>query len=245
EGIPRPGRLDDRDALLEKLPVKRVLVAPAVPRAGGLHPGDGGVVLEPARLVAAHERDVEPAAEQMVERRGGLAHTQGIVGGQDAAELVDAQARPVLAEEHRHEPGVLSQLEALDLQVVLWNADARPAGLIARARVLRDLVEHPLIEHRVLAGHAPLQLAPPADRHVHERVKVHGPARLPAPAAGVKLLVGDAPRARLSWAFHPLLIHGEYRRPRESLSCGGVSVMEDLTRFGLFLLSAPVVIVTG
>src|SRR5262249_57511451 len=26
EGIPRPGRLDDRDALLEKLPVKRVLV---------------------------------------------------------------------------------------------------------------------------------------------------------------------------------------------------------------------------
>jgi hypothetical protein len=141
-----------------------------------------------------------------------LGHTQRIVGGQHVAELVDAQARTVLAKEHRHEPGVLAELEALDLQVVLRNADPRPAGLIARARVLRDLVEHPLVEHRVLAGHPPLQLVPPADRHVHERVKIHGPARLPAPAAGVKLPVKATPRLRFSWAFHRPLIPEAYRR---------------------------------
>src|SRR5262245_36585396 len=189
EGVLLPGRLDDRDAFLEELAVPRVIVAPAVPRSGRLRPGDGRVVLEPARLVAAHERHVEPAAEQVVERRGVLGHAQGIVGGQDVAELIDAQSRAVLAEEHRHEARVLTELEALDLQVVLRNADARPAGLIARARILRDLVQHSLVEHRVLAGHAPLELMPPADGDVHERVEIHGPARLPAAALLVKLRV--------------------------------------------------------
>ena len=79
------------------------------------------------------------------------------------------------AEEHRHQPRVLAELEALDLKVMFRNADARPARLVARARVLGDLVEHPLVQHRILAGHAALQLVAPADRDVHERVEIHGP----------------------------------------------------------------------
>jgi len=73
----------------------------------------------------------------------------------------------VAAEEHRHEPGVLAELEAFDLEVMLGDADARPAGRVARARVLGDLVQHALVEHGIFAGHAALQLAAAPDRHVH------------------------------------------------------------------------------
>ena len=95
------------------------------------------------------------------------------MGGQDVAELVDAETRGVLAEEHRHEARVLPQLEALDLEMMLRDADARPPGPIARAGVVRDLVQHALVEDRVLPRHAPLQLVAAADRDVHERVEVH------------------------------------------------------------------------
>ena len=173
ERVVRPRRLDDGHALLEQLPVHRVLGGLPVPRARRLHAGNGGVVLEPARLVAAHERDVEAAVEQVIEGGGVLGHAQRIVGGQHVAELVDAQPRPVLAEEHRHEPGVLPQLEPLDLQVVLGDADARPARGVAGPRVLGDLVEHALVQHGILARHAALQLVAPADGDVHERVEIH------------------------------------------------------------------------
>ena len=106
-------------------------------------PRTARVVLEPARLVAAHEGDVEPPAEQMIERGRVLGHAQRIVRGQHVAELVDAQPRPMLPQEHRHQPRVLAELEALDLQVMLRDADARPPGGIADARVPGDVIEHP------------------------------------------------------------------------------------------------------
>src|SRR6266850_2480597 len=56
ERVARPRRLDDRHALFEQLAVVGVLDALAVPGPGGLGPGHGHVVLEPSRLVAAHER---------------------------------------------------------------------------------------------------------------------------------------------------------------------------------------------
>src|SRR5215475_932181 len=85
ERVVGPCGLDDRHALLEELAVLRVLVALAVPRAGRLGARDRRVVLEPARLVAAHERDVEPAAEQMIERGGVLGYAQRVVRGQYVA----------------------------------------------------------------------------------------------------------------------------------------------------------------
>ena len=71
------------------------------------------------------------------------------------------------------EPGVLPQLESLDLQMVLGDADAGPARGVARPGVLGDLVEHALVQHGVLARHAALQLVAPADGDVHERVEIH------------------------------------------------------------------------
>src|SRR6267142_3292334 len=195
ERVVGPGGLDDGHALLEELTVARVLVTLAIPRPGRLGAEDGGVVLEPARLVAAHERDVEPAAEQMIEGGRVLGDAERIVRGQHVAKLIDPKARAVLAEEHRHQPRVLPELEPLDLQVMLRNADPRPARRIARARVLADLVQHPLVEHGVLAGHAALELAAPPDRHVHERVKVHRLTVIP-PAASAADAAPRTPRSR-------------------------------------------------
>src|SRR5262249_60935522 len=83
----------------------------------------------------------------------------------------------------------------LDLQMVLGDADARPARRIASARVLADLVQHPLVEHRVLAGHAALELAAPPDRDVHERVEVHRLTLIP-PAASAAGAAPRTPRSR-------------------------------------------------
>src|SRR5439155_35745 len=118
ERVVGPRGLDDRHALLEELAVARVFVALAVPRAGRLRARHGRVVLEPARLVAAHERDVEPATEQMIQSRRVLGHAERVVRGQHVAELIDPEPRAVPAEEHRHEARVLTELESLDLQVV-------------------------------------------------------------------------------------------------------------------------------
>src|SRR5262249_29534742 len=116
-----------------------------------------------------------------------------------------------------HEARILTELEALHLQVVLRNADARPAGLVARARILRDLVQHSLVEHRVLAGHASLQLVPPADGDVHERMEIHGVARLPAAALLVKLRVRRRPGLSAERGIWPRGIRpGAPRRPGQN-----------------------------
>src|SRR4029077_3269183 len=88
------------------------------------------------------------------------------------------------------ETRILTELEPLDLQMMLGDADAGPAGRIARARVLTDLVQHALVEHGILAGHAALELAAPPDRHVHEGVKVHRLTVIPPVASAV----GAGPR---------------------------------------------------
>ncbi len=95
----------------------------------------------------------------------------------------------MLAQEHGHQPRVLAELEALDLQVMLGDPDAGPAAGVTEARVLADLVEHPLVEHGILASHAALELVAAADRHVHEGVEVHAHPR--GSVAGY-----DAPKRR-------------------------------------------------
>ena len=53
-------------------------------------------------------------------------HAEGIVRGQHVAELIDAQARAVLAEEHRHGAGGLADLEALGPQAACSPSSAHP-----------------------------------------------------------------------------------------------------------------------
>src|SRR5207244_12256441 len=123
---------------------------------------------------------------------------------QHVPELIDPDVRRMLSEKHRHEAGVLSELKAFDLQVMLRNADPGEAALVAHARVRGDLVEHPLIEHRILAGHAALELVPSPDRDVHERVEVHLPsASRRAHANSTWALMAIVPSGVTAHSSHP------------------------------------------
>jgi hypothetical protein len=80
----------------------------------------------------------------------------------------------MLAQPHRHQPRIVGNLEAFDLQVMLGMAEAEVARLIGEAHVLGDLVEHALVELGLAASHAGLELGAPAHRAVHERAEAHG-----------------------------------------------------------------------
>ena len=54
-----PGCFNDLHTFLEQLAIDLILGHLAVPRAGGLDPWHRYVVLEPARLIATYEGNVE------------------------------------------------------------------------------------------------------------------------------------------------------------------------------------------
>src|SRR5438105_15589897 len=81
---------------------------------------------------------------------------------------------------------------------------AQPLAL-QEARVVRDLAEHPLIEHGVLARHAALELVATPDRHVHEGVKVHH-------ASSACALIATVPSGVTAHTSHPFAVG----RPRSS-----------------------------
>src|SRR5262249_2167360 len=72
ERIMTPGCLNNIYALLEQLAIDLILGHLAVPRTGGLDPWHHYVVLEPARLIAAYESNVEATAQHVVQGRGML-----------------------------------------------------------------------------------------------------------------------------------------------------------------------------
>src|SRR5437660_12860188 len=61
-------------------------------------------------------------------------------------------------------PGVVRNLEAFDLQVMLGMVEAKVARLIGKAHILGDLVEHALVELGPAPGHASLELGAAAGR---------------------------------------------------------------------------------
>ena len=103
-----------------------------------------------------------------------LRHAQRVMGREDIAELVDAQALRLHAHIHGHQAWILAQFKTFDLQVMFWDADASIACLVAQARVCTNFIEHALVEDRIFASHALLQFPTPANGHVHEGVKLHG-----------------------------------------------------------------------
>jgi hypothetical protein len=175
EGVPGPGEEHDIHELLEVVAVDIVLGGALVPGADGADiPADAQGV-HPAGLVPAHEAHAQSALQHVVESRHVLRSAHGVVGRGHPAHRVHAQPAAVLADPHGHEPGLVGDLEALDLQVVLRMAETGETGLIGDANVLRDLVQGALVELGTEAGHPGLQLGPPAHRHVHEEMEVHGP----------------------------------------------------------------------
>jgi uncharacterized protein YgfB (UPF0149 family) len=102
-----------------------------------------------------------------------LGHAQRIVRGRDEAAGDDPQPLRVPAEPHRHQPRIVRDLEALDLQVMLGMAEAEIAGVVSETDILGDLVQHALVELGIAPGHAGLKLGPTADRAVHEQAEAH------------------------------------------------------------------------
>jgi hypothetical protein len=176
-----PRQQHDVHELLEVIAVGIIGVRPGVPRPDGVDLRADAEGVNPARLVAADEADAELAPEHVVERGDVLRRAHRVVRGGHPPDGVDAEARRVLADPHRHEAGFVRDLEALDLQVVLGMPEAGEPGLIGELDVGGDLVEHPLVELGALSGHATLELVAAADRAVHEQVELHGSLRPVAP----------------------------------------------------------------
>src|SRR5579883_371113 len=125
------------------------------------------------RLIAAHQPDAEAAAQHVVHGGDVLGDAQGIVRRRHEAAGDDAQLLAVLAEPHRHQLGIVGDLQTFDLQVMLGVAEAEVAGIVGEAHVLGDLVQHALVELGLAPRHAGLELHPTADRAVHEQAEAH------------------------------------------------------------------------
>jgi hypothetical protein len=57
--------------------------------------------------------------------------------------------------------------------MMLGMAESEVPGVVGEAHVFGDLVKHALVELGLAAGHAGLELRPPADRAVHEEAEAH------------------------------------------------------------------------
>src|SRR5439155_1347264 len=124
EQVLGPGPLDDAEALLERGPVGGVDLVVLV--------GEGAVDavrllchhVHPAPLVAAGEARVGAAARHVVEHRDLLGDTDRVVRREDDAELADADALRLQADEEVEPHGAVRELEALHGAVALVAANA-------------------------------------------------------------------------------------------------------------------------
>ena len=173
KGVLGPGFLDDRHAFFKHPPVEQVGGLFFIPVADRLDARPGGIVLDPARLIAAHEGDVEPALQHMIHHGHILGHPQRVVGVEHIAQHVNAQPLGMLADEHAQQARAAGRLHTLDLQVMLGMAEAGKAGLVTQPDVVLEIVQHALVQGRIFPGHAGFQLRAGADRPVGNSVKFH------------------------------------------------------------------------
>jgi hypothetical protein len=92
-----------------------------------------------------------------------LGHPDRVRRGQHDPQLADADAlglhREVKVEQHR----VVGQLETLDVEMVLGEADRVVAKLVGQADLFGQLAQHPLVEVGAHTGHALLDLGAAAN----------------------------------------------------------------------------------
>ena len=134
-----------------------------------------GEHVHPPALVPAGEAGVGPPAAHVVEHGDVLGDPDRVVRREHDAELSDPDALGLHGDEQVEEHRVVRQLEALDVEVVLGEADRVVAELVGQDRLLPQLGQHPVVEITAQAGHAGLDLRPAADggqieeRHLHDR----------------------------------------------------------------------------
>jgi hypothetical protein len=114
--------------------------------------------VDPAPLVAAREAGAGAPARHVVEHGDVLGDADRVRGRQHDAELADADAlrlhrRPEV-EQHR----VVRELEPLDVEVVLGEADRVVAEIVGQPDLLGHIAQHPLVEVRPHASEAGFDL---------------------------------------------------------------------------------------
>ena len=168
-------RLDhDFDEFSEVLPVQRIIRGVLGPGPHRLELGPHLEVLHPPGLVAAHQADAEAAFEHVVQGGDLLRRGQRVVGGGDEPAGDDFHPLGVARQPTGHQAGIVGGLEALDLQVVFRMAKAEVATLLGECGVAAELANHALVEDRIAACHASLQLRAPAHCAVNEQPELHG-----------------------------------------------------------------------
>jgi hypothetical protein len=136
--------------------------------------------VDPAALVAAREAGVGAAAGHVVEHGDVLGDADRVVRGQDDAELPDAEALGLHADEEVEQHGVVRELEALDVEVVLGEAHRVVAEVVGESALLAELGEHATIEIAAQPRHPRLDLRPAADRRQVEERDLHAAPSAPA-----------------------------------------------------------------
>ena len=172
EGLVVESGVDDVDVFLEVAAIEDVLVGVLVPGADRAHVVQHLEVLDPASLVTPDETDRKPPTMHVIERGDVLGHSQWVVSGRDVAACENGHPLTMLPEKHRHDAGVVDDLEALQLEVMFRVTKSAVAGLVGHRYQLGYLAEEPLVEIVAEAGHPGFELVAPSDRPVGEEIEV-------------------------------------------------------------------------
>ncbi len=139
----RPAFLDDPEVLFEGSAVRRVDVVMLVRRRAVDAMGLLRHGIDPAALIAAGKARICAPAGHVVQHGDILRHADRVLCRQDYTELPDANApglhRDVEVEHH----GIVRELHALDLKMMLGEADRIIAEVVGEARLSAQLGQHP------------------------------------------------------------------------------------------------------
>ena len=168
-----PALLDDLEAFLEGGAVGGVDLVVLV-RQGAL---DAVRVLghdvDPAALVAAREAGIGAPARHVVEHGDVLGHADRVRRRQHDAELAHADALGLHGDVEVEQDGVVGDLEALDVEMVLGEGDRIVAEVVGQPALLGHLAQHLLVEIGPHAGHARLDIGLAAERRQIEQRDLH------------------------------------------------------------------------
>ena len=129
--------------------------------------------VDPAALVAAREAGVGAPARHVVEHGDVLGDADRVLGGQHDAELADPDALGLHPDEEVEQHGIGRQLEALDVEVVLGEADRVVAEGVGEPRLGGEIGQHALVEVGPEPRQAALDLGAAADRGEIEEGDLH------------------------------------------------------------------------
>jgi hypothetical protein len=119
--------------------------------------------VDPASLVAAGEAGASPPAGHVIEHRDVLGDADRVGGRQHDTELTDADALGLHREVEIQQYGIVGNLKALDVEVMLGEAHRIVAEVVGKFDEFGQLFQHALVEFGPCRGHARLDLGARAD----------------------------------------------------------------------------------